>query len=632
MSQHHSPLRARINRARQLLQENSPADARILYLQLCEARPGDPGLRLELALANRRTGHYREAVENCRQALALAPGNALAYHLQGSALHCLHDYGSAIEAYRTALQLEPNNAETCYFLGNSQQATGQLEQAAENYRNALRLRPGYLEAMGNLGAVLVALHRYGEAQAILEDANRLYPGHPQILCNLGDLNMLQDRTGQALDYARAALGISPDFFDARYLLGRIYRHQRNYDLALEHFRKALELQPRNENLMGSIAELLEIRGEFDMARELLQQPLQRGSSNPLVLKAFSTLARHYGNETEAITLLEDALARGQMDIAQSIKLHSELGKQYDHLQEFAHAFEHYSAANRLERQLNRAIMNTAVETFTRHSTISGWTARHGRDFWSRLPDSGNTSRQPVFVIGMPRSGTTLAEQILSSHPQAHGAGELPDIDDIALALRCNTAGREPFRHMPDLRQDDLAAAADRYLAKLRELTPGARRIVDKMPTNFWHVGMISLLFPNARIIHMQRDPRDVCLSMFFQRFSASMTFTTDLGELAEYYLAYGAVMDYWKEVLDIRILDVRYEELVADPETNIRTMIGFCDLDWDDSCLAFHESGRDVHTPSYDQVRQPMYSKSVGRWKHYAEQLAPLCDALGLEC
>jgi hypothetical protein len=151
-----------------------------------------------------------------------------------------------------------------------------------------------------------------------------------------------------------------------------------------------------------------------------------------------------------------------------------------------------------------------------------------------------------------------------------------------------------------------------------------------MPTNFWHLGLISRLFPEACVIHMQRDPRDVCLSMYFQRFTASMTFTTDLDELAEYYLAYTAIMEYWRSVLDIRILDVSYEDLVQRPENIIRRMVDFCDLEWENRCLVFHDTGRDVHTPSYDQVRQPIYTRSVGRWKNYVDELVPLANALNL--
>jgi len=174
----------------------------------------------------------------------------------------------------------------------------------------------------------------------------------------------------------------------------------------------------------------------------------------------------------------------------------------------------------------------------------------------------------------------------------------------------------------------LAVAAEKYLAASGALAGDALRIVDKLPMNFWHLGRISLLFPGAHVINMQRDPRDVCLSIYFQRFDASMSFSTNLEELAEYYMTYKRVMEYWHTVLDMEILDVRYEDLVADQENVTRRMINFCGLEWDECCLSFFKSNRDVHTPSYDQVRLPMYSKSVGRWKHYRQELQPLITIL----
>ena len=631
MSQSSTLLCSRTRKARQLLQENKLAEARALYEQLCRSAQSDAEPRLNLALINRMMGQYREAEENCRQALALAPNNALAHHIHGSVQFCLGDIDSAIDAYQAALALNPTHAETYYFLGNALQVTGQLGNAAENYRRAIELKPDYLEAMGNLGAVLIALHRFGKAQQVLEEANQQHPGHPQILCNLGDLCMLQDRLEPALDYARAALEINPQFFDAHYLLGRIYRHQRKYDLALQNFSKAAEIRPQNENVIGSIAELLEIRGEFNQARELLQPLIQGNTGNPLVLKAYSALARHFGNEQQAALLLENAITAGQLDSSQRIKLHSELGKQYDRLEDYPRAFEHYSKANRLERELNKHMIEKTARQFVGRESINQWFVHHGHNFWQGLPRSGNTSRRPIFIIGMPRSGTTLAEQILCSHPDVYGAGELPDIDDIARTLGSGKAGADPFQYLEHLGHQELESAAETYLGTLDNLATDAPRVVDKMPTNFWHVAIISLMFPNADIIHMQRDPRDICLSMFFQRFGSSMTFTTDLGELAEYYLAYATIMDHWKSALDIHILDIRYEELVDKPEQVIREMIDFCGLDWDDRCLSFYASDRDVHTPSYDQVRQPMYSKSVDRWKNYATQLSPLTGALNLD-
>jgi tetratricopeptide (TPR) repeat protein len=624
-------IRSKINKAQDLLQQNRLSEARILYEQLCGSRRNDIDLWLTLAIINRRMGLFNEADTACRQALSLQKDHALAHHIAGSIQQCLGNIDAAISSYKTAITLDASHAETYYFLGNALQTIGQSFEAAENYRRAVNLKPGYLEALGNLGAVLISLHRFDEARRVLEMTNRLYPNREQILCNLGDLSMLEDHLEQAMSYANSALTINPRFFDAHYLLGRIHRQQQDYDQALYNFNNAMNIQPSNENIIGSIAEILEIRGEFALAQELLQPLIQRKTGNPLVLKAYSALTRSCDREREATRILEEAIAKGGLDISNQIRLHSELGKQYDRLEDYPQAFEHYKRANILERELNKQIWEKAGPVHASREEIKIWHSRYGYEFWRQLPRSGALSTRPIFVIGMPRSGTTLAEQILSSHPDIYGAGELPDMQDLAQQLGDSATGIDPFQHLARLSQQVLGGAATKYLKTLDQKSPETLRVVDKMPMNFWHLGIISLLFPNASVIHMTRDPRDTCLSVYFQRFSSSMSFTTDLMELAAYYLAYAEVMRYWKTVLDIEIMELRYEDLVSDQERVIRKMIEYCGLQWDDRCLHFYLNERDVHTPSYDQVRRPMYDKSIGRWKNYERQLAPLTTAMGLD-
>lgn len=624
-------IRSKINKAYELLKQNKLSEARILYEQLCKSRRNDIDLWLTLAVINRKMGLLNDADTACKQALSLQHNNALAHHVTGSIQQCLGDINAAISSYKTAINLDASQAETYYFLGNALQTIGQSSEAAENYRRAISLNPAYLEALGNLGAVLISLHQFDEARCVLVKADQLFPNREQLLCNLGDLYMLEDHLEQALSYANTALTINPRFFDAHYLLGRIHRQQQDYNQALYNFNNALNIQPSNENVIGSIAEILEIRGEFDKAHELLQPLIQRKTGNPLVLKAYSALTRSCESEREAIRLLEEAIAKGGIDVSNQIRLHTELGKQYDRLQDYPRAFDHYKQANLLERKLNQQLRKKHGPDHASIEEIKTWYSRFDYGYWHQLTRSGVISTRPIFVIGMPRSGTTLAEQILSSHPDIHGAGELPDIEGLAQKLGISTTGTNPFLHLARLNQHELASAARKYLKTLHQKSPEALRVVDKMPMNFWHLGLISLLFPNAYVIHMIRDPRDTCLSMYFQRFSASMPFTTDLMELASYYSAYAEVMRYWKSVLDIEIMDLHYEDLVSDQKQATRKMIEYCRLAWNDRCLRFHMNERDVHTPSYDQVRQMIYNKSVGRWKNYKQQLAPLTSALDLD-
>ena len=630
MSHSTEPDHSRIEMASRLLEQNRLDEARCIYASLCTPDQQDVDLWLKLALVCRKSGSFEQALAACDQALQLRKNYALAHHINGSVQQCLGKMNKAIDGYRSALKLDPVLAEAHYFLGNALQMTGKSEEAVSCYRSAIDVQPDYLEALSNLGAVLMNLHRFEEALVPLQRASRLCPECEQILCNLGDLALNRDDLDQAESLACSALNVNPNYFDAYILLGKIYRKKGDYDRVLEHYTKARAIRPNDENILGSIAEIQEMRGEFPAARKLLDPLIAKGSVNPLVLRVFSALSRHYEEEERAISLLEKALQRGGLDLFQRIKLHSELGKQYDRLDNYSQAFMHYKQANEDEKQLNASIRLQQGPGFLTKDTIGKWFQRFGADYWSGLDRPGNLSNRPVFIVGMPRSGTTLAEQILASHPDVHGAGELPDMPELVQLIRVGRSGQGPVRYLADLSHRELVAVADRYLAALDERADSALRVVDKLPMNFWHLGIISLLFPNAHIIHMQRDPRDICLSIYFQRFDASMTFTTDLQELAEYYLAYSRIMEYWHAVLDIKILDVRYEELVTDKEKVIRRMIGFCGLDWDARCLDFYKSNRDVNTPSYDQVRQPMYSRSVGRWENYRQQLVPLIVALGL--
>jgi hypothetical protein len=229
---------------------------------------------------------------------------------------------------------------------------------------------------------------------------------------------------------------------------------------------------------------------------------------------------------------------------------------------------------------------------------------------------------------MPRSGTSLVEQILSTHPGVYGAGELTAIDQFARHLGDATGDAYPQSAL-HLDQATIDAAARQYLAALQDLAPSAIRVTDKMPGNFLHLGLIQLLFPGARVIHCRRDPLDTCLSCYFQQFNQGQTFSYDLSDLGHHYRQYQRLMRHWQSVISLPMLDVHYEDLVADQEAMSRKMLEFCGLDWTDECMRFYESKRYVATASYDQVRQPIYHKSVGRWRHYERYLGPLKTALG---
>jgi hypothetical protein len=250
----------------------------------------------------------------------------------------------------------------------------------------------------------------------------------------------------------------------------------------------------------------------------------------------------------------------------------------------------------------------------------------------KLPTAHQTSREfpaPIFIVGMPRSGTSLVEQILASHPDVAAAGELEVMDDVERRAASIIGGRGGYpKCLRGATASEMTALADHYLGVIADIAKGARFVTDKLPINYERLGLIERLFPNARIVHTTRYALDTCLSCYFQNFGNTHTYSSNLRALGEVYRIYERLMAHWHATLSIRILDVSYEDLVSDPEQAVRTLLEFCDLPWDPRCLDFHKSTRYVNTASYDQVRQPIYQSSVGRWKHYESHLGELIDAL----
>ena len=632
MAKNNILVRSKLKKAQLLCSEGKLSEAKLLYSQLYSKNKTMFSLGLELAVLHRKLGEFKETETICKNILKVAPKNVLAHHILGSALQCQGQMDTAIGEYTHAIQLDNKLIEAHYFLGNIYKLTGQLELAAESLDKAVKLKPDFFEALNNLAAVLIELHRPLEAKKVLDKALKINSDSNQLLCNLANFYMLENNNEKAMEAAQKVHNVDPDFVDALKILGKLYYKKPDYDNALKFYRKAYDLS-HDDELIGSIAEILERRGEFEEANNLISPLIKAGRTDYTILLTYSALSRKFKNQREAITAIETKINSSHFDKPSLINLHSELGKQYDSLGEYENAFKNYQQANLIERELNKEIEelneNRDLDN-TNKEDIDRWFKDYPADFWNNLPSSNNNSQRPIFVIGMFRSGTTLCEQILASHPDVVGAGELFDIGRLSYQLGNSTLHDKSPLSLIDVTQEKLITAADSYLKTLDSRSTDAKRIVDKMPANFFHVGLISRLFPNAHIVHMIRDPRDVCLSMYFQRFGAQMTFSTDLVELANYHLAYQRIMQYWQEVLDIKIHNVVYEDLMDNQETMTREMLAFCELEWSDNCMNFHQSKRDINTPSYDQVRKPLYKKSVARWKSYEPQIRPLIDSLGL--
>jgi tetratricopeptide (TPR) repeat protein len=391
--------------------------------------------------------------------------------------------------------------------------------------------------------------------------------------------------------------------------------------AHDNVRQVLQHDPENISAIGILGTILHRKGLYEDALKLLLPYVERGVQDVNVATAFADIARHFDKNPRAITYIQDCLDNAGWPNAMKRVLMFTLGNLHDATGNYDIAFENYQKAN--------ALKGAVYDVDAHRRDIEEMIGFFTKERMALLPKSSVPSALPVFVVGMPRSGTSLVEQILARHSEIYGAGELSEVGDIARSLSqkySHLGGYSAFFQSID--RNELNTLATGYLNLLREKSDVAKRIADKMPGNYFLLGLINILFPGARVIHCRRDARDTCLSQYFQDFGGDLSYTYDLTSLGAVYVQYQRLMTHWAKVLEIPMLDVNYEELVRDQEGVSRKMIEFCGLEWEDGCLRFYESERQVATRSYDQVRRPMYSSSVEKWRHYAKHLGPLFEAL----
>jgi len=437
-----------------------------------------------------------------------------------------------------------------------------------------------------------ALARSGRLEEALEahrEAVRLEPSRVEALVALGDTALMLARIDEARAVFARAVELDPSAARAHHGLGRVLAGTGDLAAAADRHRTAFELDP---TLGGAALGLARAR-------------------------------RFASDDDEDIALLERALERGELSGSARADLHFALGKALDDCGRFDAAFAHYREGNRLV---------TAEERFPRERLREGVTKLIGtfsRAFFAARAGAGVSDETPVFVVGMPRSGTTLVEQILAGHPEAHGAGELGAIDALARGVAARAGARVRYPQSALLLDGPMARElAGEYLAALRALAPGARRVVDKMPANFFHLGFIATLFPRATIVHCRRAALDLCLSIYFQQFERGHAWAYDLADIAYFCREYRRLMRHWRSALPIPIHDVWYEGLVRDPERGARALLAAAGLGWDPRCLEFHRAGRPVLSASGAQVREPPHTRSVRRWRHYEAHLGDFPSAL----
>lgn len=604
-----------------LLRANRLQEARDLYQQLCRLDETDADAWFVLGAINGQLADPKAAEDCSRKVIALRPDGAEPYFNLGISLRDQGRFPEALDAFHVAIRLKPDDAKVHNAIGFVLARQGRVPDAERYFRRAVAINPRFADAYNNLGNLQGIQKRCEEAIASYHKAIEIQPDNINAMLNLvGELGTL-NRLEEMIEWDRRILALRPDFATVHHHLGNVLIAANKVEEALACYRNALSIKPDFIEAAGAVAQTLQKLGRFDESCEFILPVLERGVKSTDILVGFSDIAKRLGRQEQAVRLIEEMLRQDGLPDKDKLELHFAAGKLHDDMGHYETAFEQCRLANDLCR--------TRFPWAEHVKAVDGSIAFFQPERIRRLPRSQIVSERPVFIVGMPRSGTSLVEQILASHPLIFGAGELNELNRFANSMQESLGSAIPypacFERVTQTTVDNLSKE---YLDKLLAQDDIALRVTDKMPHNFLHLGMIAMLFPGARVIHVMRDPMDVCLSIYFQKFNNLHAYANNLNGLGYYYRTYEKLMAHWRSVIELPLLEVQYEKLVADPQTWIPRLVKFCGVEWNDQCLRFHETRRPVNTPSNEQVREPMYTRSVGRWRHYESQLEPLKLAL----
>ena len=562
------------------LERNNPGRAVDLLRRALSIRPDVAAAHMNFANALRASGRSAEAFTHYERALALQPDFEQAHlNLAKTALE-QGDYATALRHADRALALNAGNADGHNVRGNAALGLKDIQLAEEAFRTACGLSPGFAPAQTNLGNVLLQQGKVAEGMQHHREACKLAPASAVAQYNLGTALLKHGRAEESVEVLQRAVQLGPEMAEAWNGLGLARQAMGDFDLAIASFNRAIELRPG-------------------------------------YAEAFRHLAKcgRAGSAALEIPRLQTLLQQQNLPVEGQVAIHFALGKLHDDEARFDEAFAHFKLANGLLEQ-DLIATGQAYDAQRFRARIEGIISTMTPRWLEERRGWGHPSNMPVFVLGAPRSGTSLVEQIVASHPEARGAGELRDIGQIVQLGVLD----EPSK---------LRASAQAYLDRLRALAPGARIVTDKMPDNIFSLAAIAAMFPNARVILCRRDLRDTGLSCYMTRFSSSQyAFSFNLLHCGERLYETGRLADHWMKHPPLRLLEVSYESLVTDFASEARRLIDFLGLAWTPACLEFNKTRRAVTTASAWQVRQPIYQGSVGRWRHYEKHLEPLFAGL----
>jgi tetratricopeptide (TPR) repeat protein len=482
-------------------------------------------------------------------------------------------------------QQYPNAVEAFLQLGILNLIMGRYEIAANRIRMALQLAPNNTVAHQNLGVALHALGQVDDALTHYKKALALDPDSALYANSVADTLMKMDRVAEAAEFYQQAANLAPDSDDGHFKLACALRDTGEMETAKKHFRRAIGLNPSH------------IKSHYGLA-----------------------LIHEHKAESAEVTAIESLLKTANLTDDEASDLAFALGRVYEKSKQYDKAFEYILRANKHKRATKNYSVDQSKFTFGRIKSLIG------SDFIARNEGVGIADKTPILIVGMPRSGTSLVEQILASHPDVHGAGELYDLNLLTRDLTSITKGHYP-EGLDKLLPNDFSDLGQAYVDRLK-MHSDKPRVTDKLPDNFYFLGLLKVILPNSKVIHCCRDPIDTCLSIFKNSFGGEMAYAYDLQELGEMYLSYRDLMEHWHHAIPGWIYNLDYQQLVTEPEVQTQQLLDYCELSFHEDCLNFHRTDRVVKTVSAAQVRKPMYKDSIQSWKHYESQLTSLIDLL----
>ncbi|MCP4874043.1 MAG: tetratricopeptide repeat protein [Gammaproteobacteria bacterium] len=608
-----------------LMQQSGNSKSALHYMQ--EALKTDsenPHLLKNLAEIHRSRGDLESAQHYAQLALAQAPIHVDALFTSAAVYLKQGHRQNAIEQFARVVALNPDDAEAHNELGNLMCVEGQLDSAINHYRHALAHQPGFIDCRINLANTLFEIN---DAEAAIEAYQRVLkvqPDNTVIHNSLGQAYEKQGNYDRAMSCYKVAHEQNPLLLQARLNMGKITL-ETDPKQAENWFKSVLDIDPKHTEGYYWLGILFQTLGKFERASYYLKQASRLDPEFAYAWYRLS-LDQNFHPSDAQLKMLEqqfNSKTENGETSDQLISLDFSLGRFHDQRGDYASAFKYYQHGNRLragknrfDRILHNAQIDRVIETFN-------------TEFFCQRSDWGNASRLPLFVIGMPRSGTTLVEQILSAHPLVHGAGELRQMLDLTSTLNSEQGtATSHVETVASLHQQQVNKIAQDQLLQMHQLQPLARHVVDKLPGNYFRLGLIKLLFPAAAIIHCKRDPIDTCWSCYQQNFEEGLNFTNDLENMGHAYRGYQRLMAHWHQALPGQILDVNYEDLVQNTEIVTRKMLQHCEIEWHPQVLDYRSQLHPVNTASMWQVRQPMYQSSIGRWKNYHDYLQMLIQLL----